>query len=162
MPDPTRRHTRSLIVTLLVIVRNAYFNSSPGPASPFNGDKAILEIGITLQICRRAGRRYGIHRSTNNSSSGNDIVLRKTMDSRGGLAISGVRDFRSRISISQMWVLPAHSPCADSIQLSLAESHYKSSRLNRESSRSDSSTNAYHNPSREQNDKRDRSKNSGG
>src|SRR5213076_3371931 len=85
MPDPTRRHSRSLIVTLLVIVRNAYFNSSPGPASPFNGDKAILEIEIALQICRRASRRYGIHRSTNNSSSGNDIVLRKTMDSRGGL-----------------------------------------------------------------------------
>src|SRR5436190_14742419 len=69
MPDPTRRHSRSLIVTLLVIVRNAYFNSSPGPASPFNGDKAILEIEIALQICRRASRRYGIHRSTNNSSS---------------------------------------------------------------------------------------------
>src|SRR5439155_1369944 len=97
MPDQTRRHSRSLIVTLLVIVRNAYFNSSPGPASPFNGDKAILEIQIALQICRRASRRYGIHRSTNNSRSGNDIVLRKTMDSRGGLAISGVRDFRSRI-----------------------------------------------------------------
>src|SRR5439155_14389670 len=97
MPDPTRRHSRSLIVTFLVIVRNAYFNSSPGPASPFNGDKAILEIEIALQICRRASRRYGIHRSTNNSSSGNDIVLRKTMDSRGGLAISGVRDSRTRI-----------------------------------------------------------------
>src|SRR5207245_7844304 len=97
MPDPTRRHSRSLIVTLLVIVRNAYFNSSPGPASPFNGDKAILEIEIALQIRRRASRRYGIHRSTNISSSGNDIVLRKTMDSRGGLAISGLRESPIRI-----------------------------------------------------------------
>ena len=157
MPDPTRRHSRSSIVTLLVIVRNAYFNSSPGPASPFNGDKAILEIRIATQICRRAGRRYDIHRSTNNSSSGNDIVLRKTMDSRGGLAISGVRDFRSRIPYlrcGSCWRAPPVQIASNS----LAESHYKSSRLNRESSRSDSSTNAYHNPSREQNDKRDRSK----